>query len=216
MPPPPPGNAEKIATLRNIIARLPEQGIPEFKLLSEGDWHLAVDDGLDTPEDVRRALGRLRTAAEHRFAKAVQPALRDYIKASGGIFPSDPMQLQSYAPREIEPAMLQRYRVAAASEVPTIGVEGHWMITQRHIIDPDYHTTFVISSDGLGSTSTPPATLRDLAILEPLKKAYQAARGEYPRDVEQLLPYAGTPEQQAAIYSLKKAQDKAQGKTPAR
>lgn len=216
LPPPPPSNAEKIATLREILARLPEQSIPELKLLTEADWHRAVDAGLDTPEDVRRALAALRAAGENRLIKAIQPALKEYVRANGGAFPADPTQLQPLVPAQIEPAMLQRYRVAPASAVPTVGVQGDSIITQAVVIDSEYHVTLVLGKDGMGSTTTPPVELQALSAVLPLQKAYRAAHGSDSRDFQLLQPYATTPEQYAAIQTLKKAQDKAQEKRKAR
>ncbi len=76
----------KIAALRDVLARLPEQNIPEMKLATNADWHLAVEGALETADDYRRALGKLRARAESQLAKRVQPALRDYLKANGGCF----------------------------------------------------------------------------------------------------------------------------------
>src|SRR6185436_931628 len=55
----------KVAALREILERLPEQSIPELKLATEADWYNAVDGNpLESTDDTRRALGRLRSAAE--------------------------------------------------------------------------------------------------------------------------------------------------------
>ena len=48
--------AEKVAKLRTMLGSLPEQGIPEFKLLTEDDWYAAVDGPLESTEDYRLAM----------------------------------------------------------------------------------------------------------------------------------------------------------------
>jgi RNA polymerase sigma factor (sigma-70 family) len=146
--------AAKVAVLREILERLPDQNIPELKLATEADWYAAVDEApLESPEDIRRALGSLRSAAERRFARLVQPALRAYIEANGGQFPADPLQLQALVDPKIELVMLGRYRVAAASEIPNVGVGSKVILTQKSLIDSDYDSRLVIGPNGSGSSS---------------------------------------------------------------
>ena len=80
--------------------------------------------------------------------------------------------------------------------------QGQKMMTQATIIDADYHVTLAIGANNVGRTSSPDL-LRNLWILEPAKKAYQAAHGEIPRDLQLLLSYATTPEQLAALEWIK-------------
>lgn len=191
--------AEKIAALRDILARLPEQSIPELKLTTNGDWHLAVDGRLETPEDFRRALGKIRSAAETRFAKLVHPAVQAYLQANAKQFPTDPLQLASFIGPEIDRAMLQRYKVVPATTIANMGMGGDWAITQASLIDSDFDSTTVIGSLGFGSTNAPITHAEEIATLRPVMNAYQAAHGKRHNDLRDLAPYVTTPDQQAVI-----------------
>jgi RNA polymerase sigma factor (sigma-70 family) len=196
---------EKIVVLRDVLARLPEQGIPELKLATNADWHVAVDGKLETPDDYRRALAKLRSLAESRFGKLAQPALRDYLQANNQQFPSDASQLQSFVGADVDLAMLQRYKIAPSGEIANVRMGGDWIVTQRELIDSEYDNHLVIGPNGFGScSSTQSASARAVATLKPVMAAYKAARGERFSDVSELLPYANTPEQRAAIEKLKR------------
>lgn len=144
----------KVAALRDMLDRLPAQRIPELKLATEADWYNAVEgNALESDDDVRRALGRLRSAAEGRFARLVQPALRAFRDANAGQFPTDPIQLQSLVDAKVDLAMLQRYRVAPASESPRVSLGSPLILTQKSLIDEKYDHHSVIGPSGLGSWS---------------------------------------------------------------
>ena len=124
----PTDETSKIETLKDIVNRLPEQGIPELQLAKDADWHAAVDGDLETTEDYRRALARLRGAAERRFAAIAQPALKAYLNDNKGIFPSQTAQLQPYFADAGSAAILQRYKIVPAEEVKNVRVGGDWVL----------------------------------------------------------------------------------------
>lgn len=194
----------KVAALRDILARLPEQRIPELALATEGDWYSAVDTGpLESAEDIRLALGRLRSAAERRFATLVQPALRAYVDANGGQFPGDPVQLQPLVDPKVARAMLERYRVAPASAVPNVRMGGDFILTQKSLIDTEYDNHSVIGPNGTGAASgSSPASQAAAALIERMARAHYSATGKPPGSPADLLPYATTPEQRAAVEHL--------------
>ena len=195
-------SAAKIAELKELLARLPAQSIPELQLATEGDWYGAVDGELKTPEDYRRALTKLRNSAINRFAKIAQPALQAFLKASGGQFPNDATQLQPFLEGNSDPALLRRYRIAPASEITNVKMGGDWVITQTTLIDADLDSTFVIGPYGFGSTSVSPAAAKDQTVLQQVMKNYKEVTGgafQDPLEIEKLIPYASGPEQRAAI-----------------
>lgn len=147
------GSTGKVAELRDVFARLPEQAIPELALATDGDWYSAVDGPLETPEDFRLALSKLRTAAEGRFAKLLQPALRNYLEDNSGRFPTEPIELASYFRDRIDPIFLQRYKVVPADEVKSVRVGGEWALTQRSLVDSKYDSRIVIGPFGFGTHS---------------------------------------------------------------
>lgn len=143
----------RVEALKEALARLPEQSIPELRLASDSDWYAAVDGELDTTDDYRRALGKLRSLTELKFAKVFQPMLREYTDANGGKFPSDISQLQPLIRGDIDVAMLQRYKVVPAKEVDSVSVGGDWAITQVSVIDSDYDSHSVFGPNGFGTFS---------------------------------------------------------------
>jgi len=189
----------KIAALRDVLARLPEQGIPELKLATNADWHLAVEGALETAEDYRRALGKLRARAESQLAKRVQPALREYLQSNGGVFPTNTQELQLFVGGEVNREMLGRYTIVPASEIKNVRMGGEWAITQRELIDSDYDSHSVIGPNGFGATTYTVSKQREGAKIMPAIRAYKAAHGANPADILQALPYAVTPEEKAII-----------------
>ena len=190
---------EKVAKLRTMLENLPDQGIPEFKLLTEDDWYAAIDGPLESTEEYRLALSKLRGRAENRFAKVLFPMLQAYIRANGGKFPSDTSQLQPFISGDIDVAMLQRYKVVPQSVVPNVRMGGDSVITQAGLVDSQFDQTSVIGPRGTGTTSVPPGLLQEQSLIMPAIRAYQAANGSRHTDILQVLPYATTPEQQAII-----------------
>ncbi len=150
----------KVEILKEVFDRLPEQAIPELRLATLSDWYVAVDGNLlHSIDDYRRAMGRMRSLTQARFAKFLQPALADYLRTNNGEFPSDTMQLRGFVGTEIDDEMLRRYRVVPAKspeEVMATGgasVGGKWQITQVSLIDSEYDSHSVIGADGFGSYS---------------------------------------------------------------
>ncbi len=151
----PTDETSKIEILKDIVNRLPEQGIPELQLAKDADWHAAVDGDLETTEDYRRALARLRGAAERRFAAIAQPALKAYLSDNKGIFPSQTAQLQPYFADAGSAAILQRYKIVQAEEVKNVRVGGDWAITQTSRVDSEFDSYMVIGPNGHGSFTKP-------------------------------------------------------------
>jgi len=149
------GIAGRVAMLKEILDRLPEQRIPQLRYATEADWYAAVDGPLESAEDVRGALARIRAAAEGRFAKILQPALRAYMDANTGSFPKDVGQLQSFLGAGVELAALQHYRIVRSSEIRSVRVGGEWAITQASVVDSEFDSHIVIGPDGFGSYSGP-------------------------------------------------------------
>lgn len=123
------------------------------------------------------------------------------VNANNQRFPTDISQLQSYFNPPLDPAIPQRYAVMPSSTVPNVSMGGDWMVTQKAAVDGDYDTRFVIGPNGYGSTG--PGGFEPLPQQDTLSTIYQsyvtANNGQKPTDPSQLLPYATTPEQQAAL-----------------
>jgi RNA polymerase sigma factor (sigma-70 family) len=189
---------ERGVHLRQLVARVPELNIPEMQLATEEDWLDATKESLETEEDYRRALAKLRNVVISRFTGDVRKAILQYQEKTGQPFPTDPAQLEPYLERSLGASVWNRYVVQPASTIPMMKMGGDWIITQKAPIDDEYDSKYVIGPYGEGST-----TYNGLAIqttLAPVRAAYAAANPGQPlTDLAQLLPYATTPEQRAAI-----------------
>jgi hypothetical protein len=147
------GIAERVEALKEVLRRLPEQQIPQLAYASDSDWYAAVDGKLETADDYRIALARIRASAEEKFAKVLQPVLRAYLDANGGTFPHEAIQLQPYFGEPVEPAALQHYKVVRASEIKSVQLGGEWVITQASVVDSEYDSHIVIGPRGSGAYS---------------------------------------------------------------
>jgi RNA polymerase sigma factor (sigma-70 family) len=196
-----------LARLNQLKARLqqaPAAKIPEFQFLTDQDWLDSVKNEMTTDEDYRRALSRLRDAAEKSFiTTALTPALKQFAQVNNGQFPTDLSQLQPFFTAPVDNSVLQRWEIAPHSALPNIGV-GPNVVTQIAAVDADYDNRFAVGLNGWGSSgaeawdATPPETL-----LMPAFKAYAAANnGLEPTDPSQLGPYLTTPDQQTAMQKM--------------
>jgi len=191
----------KVLALREVIAKLPEQTIPEFALLTEDDWYAAVEGPLTDTDDYRIALSKLRGRAERRFALSAQPALQAYI-AAHGVFPATLSDLKPHLAPVVQDAMLDRYRIAAASDLRNIRMGGDFIVTQRAQIDSEYDAVIGIGPNGFGTLTR---STQDTQVLDPVMKAYAKANPNNPGfSPMQLYPYATTPEQRAAVERLER------------
>ena len=208
----------RVSQLKERLAQTPESQIPELQLLTEQDWLNAARGELNSEKDYRRALSALRGSAENQFSSLLQPAISAFIKANKGQFPTELSALQPYFTSSVDSAILQRWEVAPADNVPNVRMGGDWIITQKAAVDPEFDTCVVVGPNGYGSTSFKTAEDTksmdaDLKILEPAYKAYLAANdGKEPTDPTQITPYLTSPEQQAALqrFQQRKAKQSAE------
>ena len=191
----------KMNKLKQRLAETPDAKIPELQFVTEQDWLNAANGKLDTDADYRRALASLRSAAEGKVASMLQKALKAYLQSSSGQMPTDLGQLQPYFDSPMDDAILQRWEIASAATVQSLGLGGDVIITQNAPVDDVFDTRYGIGPTGSGSTDF---LSREVApTMNPVWEAFSAAHnGQWADDVSQLLPYATTPEQQAALQKL--------------
>ncbi|MGB7769121.1 MAG: sigma-70 family RNA polymerase sigma factor [Verrucomicrobiia bacterium] len=188
----------KVNKLRQRLEETPGAIIPELQFLTEKDWLNAANGNLDTDADYRRALALLRSTGENEFVSMLKPALNQYMQANNGQFPTDLSQLQQYFASPVDDAVLQRWEITSPATVPNIGVGQDGIITEKAAVDDIFDSRNVVGSNGSGSVDFLTTETED--ILRPVYKAFSAANnGQTITDYSQLLPYATTPEQQAAI-----------------
>lgn len=186
---------ERAGLLREVLAKLPEQSIPELQLASDDDWLDAAKEKLETADDYRRALAKLRSLAINRFAHLAQPALTKYFYAHDRQFPTDLSQLKPYLDRPIDDAIWLRYMFAAADTVDNLRMGGELIITPRNVVDPTYDEEFVIGPNGVGRASYGGSEM------SAMQKAWAAANPgrNLGDDLTQLLPFATTLKRKATI-----------------
>jgi RNA polymerase sigma factor (sigma-70 family) len=189
---------KRVDQLRARLDQTPESKIPELQLLTEEDWLNAARGNLDTDTDYRKALSTLRGAGENKVALMLQRALKGYLKQNGDALPSDLSQLKPFMDPNTDDSFLQRWEIAPASTIKSLGLGGDTVITERAAVDDVFDLRHGIGPFGMGTTDFLASETR--SIMEPLWKAFAADHnGQGPDEVTQLMPYATTPEQQIAI-----------------
>ena len=191
----------KMNRLKQRLAETPNAKIPELQFVTEQDWLNAANGKLDTEADYRRALASLRSAGESKVGSMLKKALTGYMRGNNGQMPTDLAQLQPYFDSPVDDDILQRWEIASAATVKSLGLGGDVIITQKAPVDDVFDTRYGIGPVGFGSTDF---LSREVApTMNPVWEAFKAAHnGQWPDDVSQLLPYATTPEQQAALQKL--------------
>ena len=192
---------DRVARLKQRLEQTPQVGIPELRLLSEEDWLAAVKgQPLETDTDYRRALSTLRRAAEGKAGGLMQKAAQAFASGNNGQFPTDLAQLQPYFDSPMDAAILDRWTIESQEAVPSVGV-GNPIITERAPVDEVFDQRLVFSQTGSGSTDFLNQAI--WGTMQPVFEAYRAAHnGQWQTDFSQLLPYATTPEQQAAVQKM--------------
>jgi RNA polymerase sigma factor (sigma-70 family) len=194
----------RVDQLKQRMQDFPEQNIPELQFVTEQDWLSAAQGKLETDDDFRRAMSALRGAAENKFGNMLQPALKKYMSANGDKFPTDLSQLQPYFKSAVDDAILQRYAILPATDLPYMKVgTGDWIISQRTAVDQDFDSRIVVGPNGWGSTGGAWKAARPLNVLTPPLRKYESAHnGNGPDDPSQLLRYLKTQEEKTALQNL--------------
>jgi hypothetical protein len=184
---------ERVKRLKELVERTPEARIPEFQFLTTEDWLLAKGD------NDRKTLSHLRRLAESRFSNQLQAALQKYLGAHNSQAPTDLAQVEPYFEPPMDNAVLPRWKIAPASEVPSIRIGRDWIVTQKALpTDEAYDSRMV---------TIPTASIftrnDSIGLLSPAIGAFQAANeGRDYENPSQLMPYVTTSEQRAALDRL--------------
>lgn len=192
---------ERLHRLKERLEQTPEARIPELKFLTDTDWLDAAKGNLDSDADYRRAFSALRSAGESKFIPMMQSALKGYMQANNQQFPTDLAQLQPYFAPPVDDALLQRWEIAPKDTVGSLGMGGDVIITEKAAVDDEYDTRYGLGPNGWGSTDFLSSETRK--TMTDVISAYRTANNDQPvGDLSQLLPYATTPEQQAALQKM--------------
>lgn len=196
--------------LQKLFEERPDQRIPDMRLLTDVDWLTLAKDldlnSLDSEAGRSLAMHQVRFNAKLRSASIISEALRKFIEANNGGWPSDVSQLKSFLDQPIEDEILQRYRILDKSEAQSGWLNG-MVLTEKVAGNVWQETQIAIGPTNYGGGPVAaPVALTFPQVLVPAMKAYQAQHPQQvPTDMNELRPYLTTPEQEAALDKLVKA-----------
>src|ERR1035437_514728 len=106
---------------------------------------------LETNEEYRRTASELRSYAESSVAPMVCDALKSFLQANNGAYPTSVSDLQPFFTNSIDAAILQRYEIQPASNFSQIqskynssGRISGSVITPRAAVDADFDHRIII------------------------------------------------------------------------
>jgi RNA polymerase sigma factor (sigma-70 family) len=194
---------ERVQLLKQKLKSMPLQQAPENSCLTEDDWLQAAKHNLDSDDDYLAAFADLRARGEGNFLRTMEDALRKYLQANNGVFPTDVTQIKPFFNEPPSDAVLERYSIVPSSIVPqnNLGNEGDWLITLKN---PDSGALQTLSANGVAGTSYEDSDA--MAVLAPAMKAMFAngpsINGRKNFTIEMIEPYLTTPEQKAAYQKI--------------
>lgn len=179
---------QRAAQLKKRFAQMPETHIPELEFIDEKDWLDAAGQvtELRSDSDYRRALNTLRTAAKQKAGRKFQDALRKFSEANNDLLPSDLSQLQPHFDSPVDPAVLQRYKLAYAGKYSEAPGDQNLIVEAAPPVDEEYDTRIEFRRNG---TTTRTYNAIDEAIEQAATAYAQANNGLLPRQAGQLQPY---------------------------
>ena len=193
--------AARASQLKERLEQMPGMKIPELQYLTQKDWLDAVSSlqKLESDQDFRQGLKNLRSSAKANFGQKLQQALHGFLQASGGMLPTDMLQLQPYFDAPVDPGLLGRYQIMQTGQVKNLGNEYNVIAEIAPPVDEEYDTRFQFGLNGRSSSSVNQAG----DILEAAATAYaNFNNGSLPRDASQLSPYLQKPVEAARIQEF--------------
>jgi hypothetical protein len=171
--------------LKKRFAQSPESQIPEAAFLTEKDWldQASYFDRLETDEDFRRALSGLRGSAKLHAGLELVKGMRKFAAANDGMIPSDLSQVQPYLEKPLDPAILQRFRIAASGKFDDLSEDKDLLVDASPIVDAEYETTVRLRREGVMTRSF---SSIDDSVEEAAQRFAEANNGALPRNASQL------------------------------
>lgn len=190
----------RVSNLKQRLAQTPDANIPELQFLTEEDWLGAASNVLETDVEYRRALSSLRQRARNKVAPVMLEALKQYAETQNGEFPSDLSQLMPFFKSPLDGSILERYEILPMKNLP-VSLRGSMAIAEKGPVDADYDRRLIVGEDGyvFSDFRTYPIDERLWGVF---RKFSTDNPGPLPTDPSQLLPYATTIDQKAALQSM--------------
>ncbi|MCI0533983.1 MAG: sigma-70 family RNA polymerase sigma factor [Verrucomicrobiales bacterium] len=178
----------RITSLKRKLDEMPDKRIPEMQFLTEKEWAIAAwDADLTSADGARRALGPLREKAiGHFLFKGIEPAVKKYLAANGGVLPPDLLQLKPYFDVPVTDEMLQRYQLLQTGK-PDPNAE---LIKLSTHVDQEYDSQMTMSLNGGqgGDYNMANDTVKNATV-----EFAKANHGRTPSDASQLAAYLKQP-----------------------
>jgi RNA polymerase sigma factor (sigma-70 family) len=123
---------EKVERLKQRLEQTPEAKIAELQLLTDKDWFNMAKGDLSSPEDYQRAFAGLRRSAQQTFAPLLQAAVRGYLYASQGRYPTNLAETVPFFKPPIDPAIVEGWQIVPGEQY---GMGSDLTFTQRSAVD---------------------------------------------------------------------------------
>ena len=186
---------ERVSALKDQFDVSPEAWIPELELVTEEDWIIAASGKIDSEAGIRRAMSRIRSIGEGRFAGLASEALRAYMENHNDQFPTEMSDLSGVIEGGVNDAVLDRWMIADSDLVKNVQMGDDYIITQKEPVDDLFDQRHVIGPNGRGSTDF--FYSESEGVFLELSQIYQDSNnGERPKSPSELLPYVRAPEEQ--------------------
>ena len=156
----------RVDQLKKYIELNPKAVIPEFQFLTDREWLVVADAGLDTEKfqtasEYDHAMQSLRIQAEMHFGQLVRDALQKYSAANSDQFPNNLSQLESYCEPTIGEILRQHYEIKPASILPegvrqNIPVKFDWFVTRKQRVNSNSTSRLAIHNWGIAFWQSEP------------------------------------------------------------
>jgi hypothetical protein len=111
-----------VELMKQLLDEMPDEQIPELKLLGPKDWIQAAWAGeFDTLDHMRAVFAGLRREAIIQFGNQLNDALGRFRDASRGEWPTNIIQLAPYLKPPADREMLRRYTITRPDKAGTPG-----------------------------------------------------------------------------------------------
>ncbi|MGC4075162.1 MAG: hypothetical protein QM760_22205 [Nibricoccus sp.] len=196
---------EQTRQLQQLFALLPEEQIPELRLLTNDEWlSLAIGRTvpLVTSDDYARTLSYARNKARRKFAaQYLRPALKKYLRATGDILPANPSALLPYFDPSIEATILTRYEMAGTGSTAGLDPKNNRVIVEKpsavdtsadQLVEQSLNYTHFVRPPNYRQRSFKPEVLTELASATMAFRRDNA--GQDAATFDQLRPYLKNPD----------------------
>ena len=192
----------RLDRLKSALEQNPALAIPELQLLPYETWvAIAMDSKLDTADDVRHSLARLRQMAENTLAGRLTGALRAYVAANNGMLPNNPVDLATFIYPAVDSVLFSRYEMRQTGRLDDLPRPSRRvLLATRAPIDAELDSILEVSTNSYGMQR---ALARDANLAQ---LAFGAAHsGQRASDAASLAPYLPWPVAETALTDFLRA-----------